>query len=103
MYAASRLPASSGVSAEFGPPSVIDFDSNAFSTMAIALASEISMAMGVPGRGHEVEEPQVSSTVGRPPSLSAVLAVVAIALIAAGCALLIASYAPRPATAVWVG
>lgn len=49
MYSASRLPAASGVSAEFGPPSVIDFDSNAFSTSASALLSEISMmAMGAP-------------------------------------------------------
>jgi hypothetical protein len=29
--------------------------------------------------------------------------VIALAFIAVGCALLIASYAPRPATAVWVG
>lgn len=59
--------------------------------------------MGVPGGGHEVEEPQVSSTAGRPPSRGAVLAVVALALLSAGCTLLIASYLPRQHVAVWVG
>ena len=61
--------------------------------------------MGAPDGGHEVEEPQVSSTVGRPPNrwFAHARFVLAIALIAAGCALLVASYAPRPATAEWVG
>ena len=61
--------------------------------------------MGAPVGGQELVERQVSSTAGRPPNrwFAHARFVLAIALIAAGCALLVASYAPRPATAQWVG
>ena len=64
----------------------------------------VFMAMGAPVRGHAVEEPQVSSNAGRPPTRQTWgLGVLAVMLIAAGCALLIVSYEPRPAAAAWVG
>lgn len=61
--------------------------------------------MGVPVRGHAVEELEVSSNAGRPPTHWAATFrfFLALCLVALGCALLIASFEPKPAAATWVG
>lgn len=62
--------------------------------------------MGAPDGGQELVTRRVSSSAGRPPTwcwAATARFFLMVALLAVGCALLVASYAPRPVTAVWVG
>lgn len=73
---------------------------------AMMIPPSVDMAMGAPDGGQELLTRRVSSSAGRPPTwcwAATARFFLMVALLAVGCALLVASYAPRPATAVWVG
>lgn len=79
---------------------------NRMAQLSPAACSKFSMTMGAPDGEQELVTRRVSSSAGRPPTwcwAATARFFLMVALLAVGCALLVASYAPRPATAVWVG